>query len=275
MSTTSVVTVPPLNKKVLLILWGLSILGFFAILPYSYALNGMILTLKDLLSTPMLVGIIQNVLLYGLLILTGLYVARRVNLGTPILEGLLKKEAVGEKLRALLLPAVAIGVLGASVILLLDTFVFGPPLEAELKLLGVSLSESVNPPAWQGLLASLYGGINEELLLRLFVMTLIGGIGATMFRQMDQKLPVGIFWVANVLAAVLFGLGHLPATAAIGLPMDFLVISRAIVLNGLLGVGFGWLYWKHGLESAMLGHFSADIVLHFLFPLVISLPFFN
>jgi hypothetical protein len=42
-------------------------------------------------------------------------------------------------------------------------------------------------------------------------------------------------------------------------------------LNGLLGVGFGWLYWKYGLESAMLGHFSADIVLHVLPPLLATL----
>ncbi len=114
------------------------------------------------------------------------------------------------------------------IILLLDSIVFGPPLEAELKLLGVSLPESINPPAWQGFLASFYGGINEEVLLRLFVMTLIGAIGAALFKKMDQKLPAGIFWVANILAAVLFGLGHLPTTAAIGLPMDFLVVHAPL-----------------------------------------------
>ncbi len=27
-------------------------------------------------------------------------------------------------------------------------------------------------------------------------------------------------------------------------------------------------YWKRGLESAMLAHFSSDIVLHFLIPLL-------
>ena len=39
-----------------------------------------------------------------------------------------------------------------------------------------------------------------------------------------------------------------------------------ILLAGcVLGVGFGCLYFGHGLESAMLSHFSADIVLHVLF----------
>ena len=30
---------------------------------------------------------------------------------------------------------------------------------------------------------------------------------------------------------------------------------------------FGWLYQKHGIESAMIVHFSADIVLHVLMAL--------
>ncbi len=71
-----------------------------------------------------------------------------------------------------------------------------------------------------------------------------------------------VLWIANIGAAVLFGLGHLPAVAALGWPMDPLVITRAVVLNGLAGVVFGWLYWRRGLESAMLAHFSADMVLH-------------
>jgi hypothetical protein len=231
----------------------------------------MTLSTSDLFSTGMLVSAIQNILLFGLLIWTGLYVARRVKLGTPILDGLVKKEAIGDQIRRMFLPAVMIGICGSVIILLLDSYVFGPPLQNELNLLGINLPESINPPAWQGLLASFYGGFNEETLLRLFVMTLIGAIGAAVYKKMDQKLPVGIFWVANILAAVLFGLGHLPTTKAIGLPMDFLVVTRAIVLNGLLGVGFGWLYWKYGLESAMLSHFSADIVLHVLPPLLATL----
>ena len=41
-----------------------------------------------------------------------------------------------------------------------------------------------------------------------------------------------------------------------------------LLLNGVAGVAFGWLYWKRGLEMAMLAHFSADIVLHVIAPLL-------
>jgi hypothetical protein len=269
--TPKPISVPPIKKQVFFTLWALCTLGFFTIIPYSLSLSGTGFSIQDLLSTRVIISLLQNILLYGLLIFTGLYIARRIGLGAPILTGYFNKEDMGEKVRALLLPSLLIGAVGSGLVILLDTLIFGPRLEIELLLLGLNLPESINPPVWQGLLASIYGGINEEVLLRLFVMTLIGGLGAAVLRKLDQNLAVGIFWFANILAAVLFGLGHLPTTAAIGLPMDFLVVSRAILLNGLIGVGCGWLYWKHGLESAMLGHFTADIVLHVLTPLAILL----
>jgi hypothetical protein len=63
-------------------------------------------------------------------------------------------------------------------------------------------------------------------------------------------LPTGAFWTANILAAVLFGLGHLPATAALA-PLSAALVVRAIVLNGTGGVVFGELYRRYGLEWAM------------------------
>ncbi len=46
------------------------------------------------------------------------------------------------------------------------------------------------------------------------------------------------------------------------------VVARALVLNGVGGVVFGWLYWRRGLLAAMVAHFSADVVLHVLAPLL-------
>jgi membrane protease YdiL (CAAX protease family) len=50
-----------------------------------------------------------------------------------------------------------------------------------------------------------------------------------------------------------------------------LVITCALLLNGLGGLAFGWFYWKQGLESAMTAHFSADVVLHVITPLAATL----
>ena len=49
-----------------------------------------------------------------------------------------------------------------------------------------------------------------------------------------------------------------------------MLIVRAMTLNGMAGIGFGWLYWQYGLEAAMLSHFSADILLHGLGPIFVD-----
>jgi membrane protease YdiL (CAAX protease family) len=75
-------------------------------------------------------------------------------------------------------------------------------------------------------------------------------------------------WSAIIVAAVIFGLAHLSITSTVT-ALTPLVIIRAVILNGIGGMIFGWLYWKKGLESAMIAHFSADIVLHVLFKILI------
>lgn len=87
--------------------------------------------------------------------------------------------------------------------------------------------------------------------------------------DLHQSQPIAaIRQISIIFAAIIFGLGHLPATAQI-ISLNAIVIMRAILLNGLGGIIFGWLYWKKGLESAMIAHFSADIVLHTITPLII------
>ena len=39
-------------------------------------------------------------------------------------------------------------------------------------------------------------------------------------------------------------------------------MARALLLNGIGGVTFGWLYWKQGLEAAMVAHFTANVLVH-------------
>ena len=70
-------------------------------------------------------------------------------------------------------------------------------------------------------------------------------------------------WVVIIVAGLIFGIGHLPASAAMGIELTPLYIVRSLVLNGI-GILYGWLYWQRGLESAMLAHFSTDIAVHMI-----------
>jgi hypothetical protein len=77
-----------------------------------------------------------------------------------------------------------------------------------------------------------------------------------------------VFWTANLVFALAFGAAHLPTAAARGLPLTALVITGTLVLNALGGLAFGWLFWTFGLESAILAHFFADVIMYTLIPFI-------
>jgi hypothetical protein len=260
----------PFNWKIFWILLIACLIGVAAIFPYSLATQGV--SLQDLsakvsLPTILVLQVLQNVILFGVAILVGLAAANRSGLGLPILEAKLAGEPVADRVKSFLLPTILWGVLGSAIIIALDLWVFGPALKAELGSKAASLDlTQTQPAAWKGLLASFYGGINEEVLLRLGLMSILVWLGRFISKTADGRPTLAVLWTANILAAILFGLGHLPATAAI-LPITPLVVARAVVLNGLLGIGLGYFYWKYGLEAAITSHFAADIVLHVLLAL--------
>jgi membrane protease YdiL (CAAX protease family) len=276
-------TLPPTRKpypwRILAILAPLIFLSIAAVTPYSLTLQGAALQNAKLPMPLWLLLPLQwlgNTLVYTLLAAAGLFFANHIGLGLPLLESWLAKKPDWPLLRRFALPAIGLGLLAGALVIVLDLLVFGPALNREMGGSGViqalsSTASRLNPPAWQGFLASFYGGITEEILMRLFVLSLLAWLLRFVNRGANGRPGLAALWIANIIAAVLFGLGHLPATAAAGLPIDALVITRAIVLNGLIGLICGVFYWKSGLESAMLTHFSADIILHVITPLVLAL----
>jgi membrane protease YdiL (CAAX protease family) len=101
-------------------------------------------------------------------------------------------------------------------------------------------------------------------------MTLIVWIFFKIKKTADGKPTTIGIWLAIIITAIIFGLGHLPITGSIT-TITPLIVARAVILNGIGGIIFGWLYWKKGLESAMISHFSADILLHVIYPFILSL----
>lgn len=256
-----------INWKVFFILWIAASLSAIAVLPYTLELQSSVLASADLpIPLPVLLAIqsVQNAIFLAVMIFLGMVLAKRIGLGTPILDSYTQGESAADKFRTILPISIILGMVAGLLIIGLDVFVFQKALINEIGDKAAALAGSAKPAAWKGLLASFYGGIAEEIQLRLLVMSLIAWLGSFISKTAEGKPTGAIFWIANILAAVLFGLGHLPATANI-LPITPLVVMRAILLNGVGGVIFGWLYWKRGLESAMVAHFSADIVLHVLF----------
>jgi len=258
----------PFSKKVFLFLVVLIVPASYVILPYSFTITSTTLGPGEL--PLILVLTLIDVAFITALAAAGLYLAARIGLGLPFVEGWLEKEPMWDRFRRVLIFSVAVGVIISVVIVALDIQVFGPPLEAELENLEISIPEGIRPPPWQGALASYSAGVTEEVMFRLFGVTLLAWLGSLVFRDSEGRPKPAVLWIAIILVAVLFGLAHLPLAISVGLPLTPLAITRTVVLNSIGGVVLGWLYWTRGLESAMVAHFSADIVLHVILVLVLQ-----
>ena len=111
----------------------------------------------------------------------------------------------------------------------------------------------------KGASSAFYGGIVEEILLRWGLLSAL----AALFKKLGTT-PVATFWCANAFSALLFGAGHLPAVAMLGVALTPLVIAYVVLANALAGLVCGWLFWKRGLETAMVAHAAGDVCLHAL-----------
>ena len=247
-----------INWKLFFILLIACIIVSMLVIPYSLALasSEIQFTVQIFLLT-----VAQNSVLFAIAVFFGLFFSKRIGMGLPIVQGILEGKNRAKEIKSILAPSISLGVLSGIAIVVIN--IPFTQLLPDLNMLDVSA------PAWKALLASFYGGIAEEILLRLFLVSLFVWITFIIRKGKDGGPAVVGIWLSIVLAAVFFGLGHLPATAQIT-PLTGLVVVRAVVLNGIAGVVFGWLYWKKGLESAILAHFTADIVLHIITPFVAS-----
>lgn len=249
-----------INWRLFFILVAAGVITAVMVLPYTLALSPTIA--KIFTPTVFFAQIIQSIILFSIAVFFGLYLGKRVGLGLPILEGTLKGENKTGYLKSILGLSIGLGVL-AGVLIILFSFLF-PSLSVSM------LNTEIAIPTWKTLLASFYGGVGEELLLRFFVMTLLVWIFSKIKKTSDGHPTVLGIWIAIILTSIIFGLGHLPITGALA-AITWEVVLRAILLNGVAGVIFGWLYWKKGLESAIISHFSADITLHVVLPIVAAL----
>lgn len=249
-----------ISWKLFFILLAASGITTIMVMPYAFSL----VRETGLVITPILLIIqfIQAMLLFAVAIFFGLKLAARVGFNLPILEGALKGEKQCQNIKNILWPSISLGLL-VTVLIILASIPFGA---LSLDFLKVAMAV----PTWVSLLASFYGGIGEEILLRLFFMTFFVWL-TLKFKKTSEGRPTNTgVWLAIILAAVIFGLGHLPITSGLA-AITPVVVLRAIILNGIGGIIFGWLYWKKGLEAAMISHFSADIFLHVITPLIASL----
>lgn len=151
-----------------------------------------------------------------------------------------------------LLVALALAVV-AGLVLGLDPWTFGSKIPALQ-----DVSAAVTPIAVVA--AILYGGIVEELLLRLLVLSLLAWLLWKVLFRKQETAPTGVLIAANVISALLFAAGHLPATITAFGGLTPLLLFRCFLLNGGFGLLFGWLYRRYGIQYSMVCHAGTHIV---------------
>lgn len=141
----------------------------------------------------------------------------------------------------------------AGILFSLDYWTFGAVIP------GVREATDLTMTPYTVLASVLYGGIIEELMMRLFFLSFLAWAIWKLFFRKAETVPQGVLIAANVIAALAFAAGHLPATAML-MELTPLVLFRCFLLNGGFGAFFGWLYRKYGIQYAMLAHALTHIV---------------
>jgi membrane protease YdiL (CAAX protease family) len=247
------------RAKLFLAIWTAGSLGELAILPYALEVQQR--AAQDLaVSLPVLIilSFVQGSVLVAAATAMGLFFATRVGFQFPVFQALLWVNPATIGWAHFVLSPLAIGALTAIVIGLAD-WLFGQAGAA------VQLAQMNAIPVSKRFLAAIYGGISEEIIMRLFLMSMLVWVLARLSGSTAPLANGGLVWTANGIVALGFGLGHLPVTATV-VELTALVVARGVVLNGIAGLVFGWLYWKRGLAAAMVAHFAADIVLLITWP---------
>lgn len=226
-------------KKPFMFIWTLCILGSWSVLPYIHYLKLLPSTIS--IWKVVMLSTIQAALLFGCICWISFKILPKTDL-QPFLHR-------HDYLKKVVYLALLSGFLTALTIFFFDMTVFNSSLLSE-----------VHPPFWTGALASVYGAVNEEVLLRLFLFTLFYFLVGRCVKIHGNNRSI-ILWCINILVALLFGIGHLPAAFKLTPPSAFEVF-RVLFLNGIAGIVFGWLYWSKGLWAAIASHFMTDLIIH-------------
>ena len=200
-----------------------------------------------------LVSVIQSAVLLLGMVLLGYYFAPKIKLETPIFDAFLNGNPRFEKFNTHLTPALIGGIVG-GIFIIVFTQIFSGYLPTEF----LAAGSNFELPWYTRLL---YGGITEELLIRWGLMSFFVW-GSFRLTQAKGSSPRAYNYLIGILlSAVVFGLGHLPAAFSLTPVVTTSLIVYIIIGNAGFGIIAGYLFWKRGLESAIIAHMVAHMTM--------------
>ena len=206
-----------------------------------------------------LLAVMPNFILFIIALVIGFFTAHKVGLKSVIMHPNAREKSKSEWIKGIKL-AIILGSIAGVVIRGFDYLL--------LPFLPDSIIETLQPySALHFILALLYGGIVEEILIRFGFMSLLVFVLWKLFDRKSAKPSNWVFILAILISTLIFAIGHYYPTASTT-EMTGFIWFRMILGNGLPGLFFGWIYWKHNLELAMLAHMFTHIAMNFLMLIV-------
>jgi membrane protease YdiL (CAAX protease family) len=131
---------------------------------------------------------------------------------------------------------------------------------------GARISAAGAQPAWRRIVISYVAAVGEELVFRLLLLSAVTGLTMRLLGRTAQVPDRAVAWGAIGLSALAFAAVHLPAWSGVT-PLSHALALVVMLLNGMGGIVFGYVFVRHGIVAAMWAHGGADCAIQFIGPL--------
>ena len=202
-----------------------------------------------------LLSVVQPTVFLTVAVAIGVALAHKVSLSSPAALAAANGGDVVAALRPQLLPGVVGGLLGGTSIVLISAAT--KPFLSRGVIARIAEFGQISPL----LMRLAYGGITEELLLRWGFMTLLVWAAWRLLQRGQGQPRSACFVGAIVVSSMIFGIGHLPIAFMLFPQPTVALIIFVLVANSAFGFVAGVLYWKCGLEAAIVAHIVTHIVM--------------
>lgn len=206
--------------------------------------------------------VFPNLLMEGLMLVIavalGLLCAHSIHLGAPLLNALLTGKQIGLQFQHTMIPGIGSGLAIGGIIFLMEKVFFRKRLRKIVHYAPTRWRR------WKFVAASFHLGIALEIFLRLFLLSLLAWVASRIWHTPTGEALPAVLWISNVaisLLAAFVGRQAVLFNSALTGMFSPLIITRTVLLDGLVGIAFGYLFWQYGLEAAIAAHVVAGVFL--------------